>query len=112
MELLVVAIFFSVTVAAISGMHPLDRAKEGPYSCGSPSPESLVPKIYGGRETNVSEFPWLASVICDGCEGDNGIQQYRHICGGSLITDKYGCVEVATVECKFLPLGNSASDYC
>ena len=69
-------------------MHPIDRAMEGPYPCGA-IPMLPTAQIWGGQRSEPFKYPWLASLICHGCQGNQTIaNSWGHICGGTLITQR------------------------
>uniref|UniRef100_A0A671RRE3 trypsin n=1 Tax=Sinocyclocheilus anshuiensis TaxID=1608454 RepID=A0A671RRE3_9TELE len=51
-------------------------------TCGKPEPKKQVNRIYGGLKAIPGAHPWQVSVQV---KPKGSIQEYRHICGGTLI---------------------------
>jgi hypothetical protein len=60
-------------------------ALASPESCGIrkvfPKPAKAHPRIVGGENAGIGQFPWIANLV----RGTPGLNNYQAWCGGSLI---------------------------
>uniref|UniRef100_A0A8C1SAF5 trypsin n=1 Tax=Cyprinus carpio TaxID=7962 RepID=A0A8C1SAF5_CYPCA len=59
-----------------------DTSTKSFLTCGKPNPKKQINRIYGGLKAIPGAHPWQVSVQV---KPKGSIQQYRHICGGTLI---------------------------
>jgi trypsin len=81
-----------------------------PASAGAQSNGSVQPKVVGGNNASISQYPWQAAVLIDG----------QQVCGGSLLTSRIvitagHCVFGTDPDCLFActgfhPICNAISD--
>ncbi|XP_050982501.1 hyaluronan-binding protein 2 isoform X1 [Labeo rohita] len=61
---------------------PKDTTSSSFLTCGKPEPKKQLNRIYGGLKAIPGAHPWQVSVQV---RPKGSIQDYRHICGGTLI---------------------------
>ncbi|XP_026108690.1 hyaluronan-binding protein 2-like isoform X2 [Carassius auratus] len=60
----------------------IDASTKSFLTCGKPNPKKQLNRIYGGLKAIPGAHPWQVSVQV---KPKGSTQQYRHICGGTLI---------------------------
>lgn len=65
-----------------------------PASASAQSSGSVEPKIVGGDDTTISQYPWQAAVISSG----DGSAYDRQFCGGSLLTSR---IVITAAHCVY-----------
>jgi secreted trypsin-like serine protease len=70
-----------------------------PAGASAQSKGSVQPRIVGGSEVSISQYPWQAAVV----EAGSGDAHPRQFCGGSLITTR---IVITAAHCVY---GSSAS---
>jgi trypsin len=83
----------------------------GAGSAGGASGGSAEPRVVGGVNVSISQFPWQAAVVRTGASN----AFFRQFCGGSLITPSVvltaaHCVEDTDPDCGPLPPCTIAND--
>ena len=67
-----------------------------PASAGAQSKGSVEPRIVGGSQVSISQYPWQGAVVFDPSVGGNA--QQRQFCGGSLLTSR---IVITAGHCVF-----------
>jgi secreted trypsin-like serine protease len=63
-------------------------------SASAQSDGSVQPKVVGGHDASISQYPWQAAVL----EAGGGSAQSRQFCGGSLLTTR---IVITAAHCVF-----------
>jgi hypothetical protein len=84
--------------------HPSIGALASPGNCGIQkvfSKKKIAhPRIIGGETAGIGQFPWIANLV----QGTPGLNNYRTICGGSLIGPR---TVLTAAHCLFGKDGNT-----
>jgi secreted trypsin-like serine protease len=67
-----------------------------PASASAQRDGSVQPRVVGGSQASISQYPWQAAVVFDPSEGGNAHQ--RQFCGGSLLTSR---IVITAGHCVF-----------
>jgi trypsin len=65
-----------------------------PATASAQSNGSVQPKVVGGHDASISQYPWQAAVL----ETGGGSAQNRQFCGGSLLTSR---IVITAAHCVF-----------
>jgi secreted trypsin-like serine protease len=99
-----------VATAALAALVLLAPATAGAQTKGSPEP-----RIVGGSQASIGQFPWQAAVVFTG----SGDAHERQFCGGVLVTSRIVLTAAHCVfdtdpdcllSCMFSPVCNAVSD--
>jgi trypsin len=86
-------------IAVLAAIASLVPATASAQEKGSPQP-----KIVGGSETTIAQYPWQAALVFSPSEEEPGDAHDRQFCGGSLVTSR---IVITAAHCVF---GMSASE--
>src|SRR6476619_2007928 len=68
-----------------------------PASAGAQSDGSVQPRIVGGHDASISQYPWQAAVVFSPSKA-SGTAYDRQFCGGSLLTSR---IVITAAHCVF-----------
>jgi trypsin len=68
-----------------------------PASAGAQSNGSVQPRVVGGQQVSISQYPWQAAVVYNPSKA-SGTAHDRQFCGGSLVTSR---IVITAAHCVY-----------